>query len=352
MAGPALRFVLDPRERAEAHALLRYAVGVTGSFVLCSALDWQPAFLAPVLTSVLIANLPMRPPLKLAVVIVASLALSGLLMVMLSLTLYHFPLVLFGIVALCTFVVFHWMLTGGPGLPLLLSMIAIGIVPMMTIASPQHAGTVPLMLLRGIGTAMLTVWVVYAIWPTPPPPKAVAKADVDTEPLATALAATIALVPLILAYLLLTPTHAVPALMGVIIIVSQFQLQRSRWRARAYVVGNIIGGLIGVLAFWLLTLWPSLFTLGVLTFLAALIPGSRIATGADNAMAASIAGIGMLIIFGSSIQDGPASPELWVERVLYYCFAGLFALGAMELLWPLLRKAAPSAPAPAAGPST
>lgn len=348
MSPARVRFVIDPRERAEAHALLRYAVGVTASFVVCSALDWQPAFLAPVLTSVLIANLPMRPPLKLALVIVASLALSGLAMVLLSLTLYHFPVVLFGVVALCTFLVFHWMLSGGPGLPLLLSMIAVGIVPMMTLASPQHAGAVPLMLLRGIATAMVTVWVVYAIWPAPPPPRAVAKADVDTEPLATAVAATLAIMPLMLAYLLLTPTHAVPALMGVIIIVSQFQLQRSRWRARAYVVGNIIGGLIGVLAFWLLTMWPSLFTLAVLTFLAALVPGSRIATGADNAMAASIAGIGMLIIFGSSIQEGPASPELWIERVLYYCFAGLFAIGAMELLWPAIRKATHAAAAPAA----
>ena len=56
------------REYAEArlHATLRFAIGVTAAFVLCEFMEWTPTFLAPVLTAVLLANLPMRPPLKLA----------------------------------------------------------------------------------------------------------------------------------------------------------------------------------------------------------------------------------------------------------------------------------------------
>src|SRR5688572_10085685 len=110
----------DAHALAVRHALLRYGTAVTATFVLCEAMAWKPTFLAAVFASVLLSNLPGRPPLKVAIGIVASLFLSGLSMVIISLALYDTPVLLFGATALCLFVTFYAMLSGGPGLPLLL----------------------------------------------------------------------------------------------------------------------------------------------------------------------------------------------------------------------------------------
>lgn len=337
----------DARALAVRHALLRYGTAVTVLFVLSEAMAWKPTFLAAVFASVLLSNLPGRPPLKVAIGIVASLFLSGLSMVIISLALYDTPVLLFGATALCLFVTFHAMLSGGPALPLLLALIAIGVVPVITMASPAQAWALPSMLLRGVGLAMLAVWAVFAIWPAPPLPKAVAKADVPTAPFATAVAATAILVPLMLLYLLFTPVHAMPALMGAIIVIAQFQMARSARQAWAYVIANLVGGLVGLVAFWLVLAWPHLLTLALVTFAIAMLPGARIAAAAANAGIASIAANGMLIIFSSSLAAGPGSPDLWIDRVFYYSFAGLFAIGGMQLLWHRLqpRDAAPPSPA-------
>lgn len=333
----------DAHALAVRHALLRYGTAVTVLFVLCEAMAWKPTFLAAVFASVLLSNLPGNPPLKVAIAIVASLTLSGLTMVIISLALYDAPILLFGATALCLFVTFHAMLSGGPGLPLLLALIAIGVVPVITMASPAQAWTLPSMLLRGVGLAILTIWIVYWIWPTPPLPKAVDKADIRTDPFWTAVAAAAIIIPLMLAYLMFTPIHAMPALMGAIIIIAQFQVERSAWRAWAYVIANVLGGVVGLVAFWVVLGWPHLFTLALVTFAIAMLPGRHIASASPKANTASIAANGMLIIFSSSLAAGPGSPDIWVERVFYYCFAGLFAIGGMQLLWHRLRPVAAGA---------
>ena len=54
------------QDRAQWHATLRFAVGVTVAFVGCELLGWSPSFLAAALTVALLANLPVRLSPKLA----------------------------------------------------------------------------------------------------------------------------------------------------------------------------------------------------------------------------------------------------------------------------------------------
>ena len=53
-------------DSAHAQTVLRFAFGVTLAFVVAELMEWTVPFLAPVLTCVVLANIPVRPPLKVA----------------------------------------------------------------------------------------------------------------------------------------------------------------------------------------------------------------------------------------------------------------------------------------------
>src|SRR3954468_21370325 len=85
---------------AALHATLRFATGVTIAFVLCEAMQWLPSFLGPLLAVALLANLPLRPSLKMSGALVVMMALAATFAFVLASFLRYTPTVLFGAIAL------------------------------------------------------------------------------------------------------------------------------------------------------------------------------------------------------------------------------------------------------------
>ena len=88
---------------ARTHATLRFAFGVTLALVACELLRWVPTFLGPVLVAVLLVNVPIRPPVKVAVGLIAIIAAAALIAMVLSTALVRSPLILFGVAAVIVF---------------------------------------------------------------------------------------------------------------------------------------------------------------------------------------------------------------------------------------------------------
>lgn len=93
---------------ARTHATLRFAFGVTVALIACELMQWVTTFLGPVLTAVLPVNIPVRPPLKVAVGLIAIMAASALAAMVLSTALLPSPPILFGVAAVVVFRV-SWM---------------------------------------------------------------------------------------------------------------------------------------------------------------------------------------------------------------------------------------------------
>src|SRR6478752_2012843 len=74
----ALRSGAVPLATAKLHAMLRFSVGVTAGFVLAEVMGWAPTFLVPLLTAVLLANLPGSPPLKVGILLAGVMTVSAL----------------------------------------------------------------------------------------------------------------------------------------------------------------------------------------------------------------------------------------------------------------------------------
>ena len=140
-------------------------------------MQWTPTFLAAVLAVVLLANLPMRPTLKVALVLIAAMLAAALYAFVLTSLFRGTPLVLFGLIALSLFLSFHAMLSGRPSLPFMLLLICLATIPVVAMIAPAQGSVLPIAMVRGIAVALAMIGLVYLPWPrvpvpTPKPPRA------------------------------------------------------------------------------------------------------------------------------------------------------------------------------------
>ena len=326
---------------ARRDTVLRFAVGVTFAFVLCEALNWRPTALAPVLTGVLLANIPMRPPLKLCAVIIASMVLASLFVWLVSVLLRDTPVALFVAVGILFFATFLAMLRGAPGLPTLLMLICLAAIPVVAVAAPQHVGKLPEMLDKSILIAILMTLAMHALFPRilPPvrPPAPVARPD----PVAIALAATCVVMPVMLVFLLYSPTSALPVMIATVLLTSHFDPTHSRRDAWVRVAANAGGGSLGAAAHWLLMANPTLTMLTLISFLLAFFIGVLMVRRTWSVSTLVLANNGCFVIFASAIAAGPSSTGAALERVFYFSLAGLFVTVAMHVVWSWFDRAAP-----------
>jgi len=327
------------------HAMLRFGVGVTAAFVLCEFLGWLPSFLAPVLTAILLVNVPVRLPLKMALGLVLTMTVAALFAAGLASLLRGTPVVLFGLIAVCVFVAFHAMAEGRARVPALLLLICLSVVPVMVMIAPALAEILPMALIRGTALAVVVVIGVHMLWPRvrPPVPPA-APAPGAATPLSLALLSCAVVLPLMLFYLLLGITDALPVLVGTVMLVANFDPRRSQMQALAMIIANFAGGLLGLLLHVVLTTMPNLLFLALLLFLVLLGLARRIVAGGPVAGVVLIACNTMLIILSIGIASGPPSLSLWLTRVFQFVLAGAFAVGMMNLVW---HRATPDRPGPA-----
>ena len=337
----------DAQAQARLHGALRFAAGVTAAFVGCEVLQLDPTFLAPVLAAALLANLPMRPPLKLGVVLVLAMAAAATFAFVSASLLRTTPLVLFLLLSLCMLMAFHAMLGARSRLPFILLLICLATIPVVVLVAPAQAGLFPRAMVRGIAIALVVTWAVYAVWPRVLPPSAPPVAPpLAATPLALALMSTAVVVPLMLVFLLFGLTDIFPVMLGTVILVINFDLQRSRAQAVGLILGNVGGGLLGLLIHGVVLAMPNLVVLTLLLFAVLLGLGQRVAAGGNASAIAVVACNAMLIILGSAIASGSGSLSLWMARLFQFALAGAFAVGMMSLMWPMAVARQPSPPTP------
>jgi hypothetical protein len=335
----ALRDGADPLARARLHTLLRFGVGISASYVVGEAFGWTPSFVAPMFIAVLLANLPVSPPLKVGVALMAVTGVSAGLAFVVSSLLLGTPSVLFGVIGIIVFGALYTMAKGKAALPMTLLLMCFSTVPVVAMVVPAYADVLPAALTRGMIVAVLTVWLVHAVWPEVLPPTPPPKPAALAAPLTMALLGTAIIMPLVLVYLLFGLTDAMPVLITTVLLVATFEVEQGATVGMTRVVGNLVGGFIGLAAYLLLGIAPSLAVLGLLVFLIAVITGPYVfrggTTGATGLMTCNSA----LIILGLAMLNPDSSAGLWGTRLLLFTLAWLFAVGMMVLFLPRQKAA-------------
>ena len=191
----------------------------------------------------------------------------------------------------------------------------------------------PIALVRAMAVAVLILWGMYALWPEVVPRAAPPAAAPVVSPVTTALVGTAVVMPVMLVYLLFGLADALPVLVTTVLLVANFDPRQGAMQGLAMMVGNLIGGLVGLIAFLLLGLAPSLVTLALITFLIASAFAIRIDKGGPGAAIALLTCNSGLIILSTAILNPSTSSGVWLTRLMQFAFACLFAVGMMSLVW-------------------
>jgi hypothetical protein len=335
----ALKFREDPLARARLHGLLRFGAGTTGAMVLAELMGWTPTFLVPLFTGFLLANLPGSPPFKVGILLVGVISVAAAFAFALTTTLLGSPFVLYGLVTIVIFAALYTMAKGQLILPMLLGLICFATIPVVTVVVPAYGDVLPIAMARAMAVAIVIIWTVYALWPevAPPPPKPPPGEIVS--PVRIALIGTAIIMPVLLAFLVLGLTDALPVLVTTVMLVATFDVTHGAVQGMVMVLGNLFGGFIAFVAVMVLASVPSVLALALIVFLLAIVAAEYIARGGAAGAIALLTFNSMLVMFSIALANPEDSGGLWATRLMQFCLAWLFAIGMMWAAMPRRRPA-------------
>ena len=332
------------KDAARNQFVLRFAFATTAVFIFCEWMGWQPSAIAPVLTGVLLANLPASPPFKVGMVLSLVMWICAYLAFFITLLLSPVPHIMFAVIGLIMFIAFAGLAQSKAQLPLTLLLMCISVVPVVTLTVSEYAGIFPKILACSMLLAVVFTWIGYAIWPMPSPKSPDPPATPIDFPVYAAFLGTAIVLPVMLVYLLFGLTDAIPVLLTTVLLVAKMEEERGAASGWAKLIGNFLGGFVAVAAFFVLSIAPSLATLGLITFLIGIGFGLQIVKGGVRGGNALLAYNATMVIFGLALLKGPSNSGTWSARVVQFAIACIFAIGMMRLLWPLLQRRGANAP--------
>jgi len=337
---------------AAARRILRLALGTALCLAFSQIAAWPLSFVAPVLTLVLLA-LPLPPlsPKKGIVFVVALLApvLVGGQIVLPFLD--HMRGIGILLIALGLFYTFYFTARGGQ--PVLGTFMTVGLTLVVTVGSVSSE--LLMMIIPAMGlcaiVGVIFTWIAHAILPDLPPDPALAgvKKPVPAKPDPAvagrnALRALAIVLPLVLAFLFMSGSPAYTVVMiKVASMGQQATSDHSKAMGKSLLASTLWGGLGAIIAWNVLSIWPSLLMYTLLVALAGLIYGRWIFQGPavhPKFQMVQYAYLTMIVILAPAVLDvafGSAAGSAFWSRLLLFiliAFYGTAAVAVFDAFWP------------------
>jgi hypothetical protein len=333
-------------ERIRLRRVLRLAAGTAVTLWLSQAVAWPLSFFAPVLAMVILALPVSRPPAAFFVKIVAALVVSVYGSFVFLPVLVHQPAAGLILVALALFHTFYLTARGKPAV--IGTFFTIGIT--VTVALGSVSVDVLLSVAEGFAIGAIVgagiAWLVHIVLPDPPmdrPPRAPAPAP--EFPVRRAVRSLVVVLPVTI-FFLLSPASAtnVGAMIKIASMGQEASGARAGTAARSLLVSTVSGGLAAIIAWELLSIWPSLLLYTLLVAAASLWFAGRMFRGAGFAPDGGTwmyALLTMIVILAPAVLDSQVGSDAgasFYDRLLMFIGASMYGVGAVfvfDAFWPL-----------------
>jgi uncharacterized membrane protein YccC len=341
----------DIEASANRHAL-RIALAATLAFTIAELANWEFSFLAPMLAVQFLAAARSAPGLRqgaavpLVILIATSLALGISTLTVLT------PVVLLLLISLVICLSFYGQRRGAPNVVMLLIQISFCCIPVIHAISFDLAFLFMTALIQGSIAAIITVWVVYWLIPSPPirnggePPSPAPPGHEPAVAARIALSDTLILLPVLVAFIMRGDINNIIVLMIALNLLRAVEPEQSGRIATAIILGNVVGGAIAVLAYQFVDLGGSLVFFVLIVLAMSLWFGGRIVGGGPKAPVYAIAFATFLLMLGLGVSPLPGgSEELFATRIIKILIASAYTIGALSLVAHLRRVKVPASPA-------
>lgn len=328
--------------------ILRYAIGVTLAMAVSQGFAWMLSYLVPILLLGFLAPPALSLSFKEGINFLAIIGIacfSGLLFD----GLVNYPLVFVPMMFLVFLLLFYakdniiypmlrtWML------------IAIVVIPMMSLIENNLSILVAGLLFAGALVAVIIAWVVYTIIPNPKGAEAFIVEKVKeeiklasaTERFKIALESTFVIYPIFLLFFLFHLTDYLVILIYIAILSGMPAFAKSFKVGKFLVVGNIIGGIASIIFYNIMTVIPEFSFMLILILLCGLVFGSQVMSGKKTGAIFGTAFSTFLLIMGSVFASTDGAAGVVLSRVLSILFATVYvvvAFGFMEQWKSYLKK--------------
>ena len=335
----------DPAIEEQKRKGLRVAFAVSVGFSVAVYSGAIVPFLSPLFAAQFLLGssrpLPFGKTIGSAIVILA----TGTIMMLLTSLLGDRPVPFLLLLGLTYFSCFLAQSAGKGGAAVFLVLVVAIIVPLLGILNKELAGSILSILVTGVLSGTILMWLAHAIFPEPD------GRDFSVDPPLVrpssprrALANTIILLVAVVTCLTsdnLTAAAVIP--ITVASLLGQLDLAASSRTAIGLVVVNLFGGVLASTAYSLLALRPNLLSIFLIVLVVALVLGGRAASRSKDAPLFAGALTIFLILFGLGVSPLPGSAaESFTTRIGYVGVALVYALLFAAILWPrpALRKEA------------
>ena len=319
---------LDSPARALA---LRIAFGMLLGFVL-SAVFRLDFFFLPSLLAVQMLALIRRPPsLVQGAGIFFLFALLAVFTLVISSAFTRQPLIYITLTSLILF--FGFLLdSAGKAMPATFVLMLGATIPLVVVQSTEAATILSTELIAATAIALLTVWAVFAAFPSTAP-AASPSVSQGASPRA-AVTNLLLLVPVLLLFLF----DSRLSLVAVIVIVSIVRQRRrgmASQTALGLLFGNVLGGVLATVAYFFVSIRPGPVFFWLIVLLVGLMLGGRGAVAGTKAPIYIVALTSFTILLGLGVAPLPSeTSSLFVERLMNVLIAGVYSVSAIALVPP------------------
>ena len=349
-------FSVNAHHPIASRCILRLALGTALSMGFSQIVTWPLSFIAPVFTMFLLV-LPLPIPtlksgLKLVLVILLPLVLAALTLLPF---LEHLRPVGVLLVALALFYCFYFTSCGGA--PVVGTFMTVGLTLVVTIGSVsiEMLLVVAQGLILGAIFGQMFVWVAHTLLPDLKAelgvPSATAQSNVSVPPKPElgearrkAFRAFLITFPMTFFFLLSgTSTSWTPVMIKVASMGQQASIDSSREMGRSLLESTLWGGVGAIIAWQVLSIWPSLLMYALLIGLAGLVFGLRIFQGSGMHPKSSMwsyAFLTMIIVLAPAVldsQNGSAAGTAFYTRLLLFMVIAVYgsvAVAVFDTFWP------------------
>jgi hypothetical protein len=316
---------------------LRIAIGVTASFGIAEALDWDTTFLAPMLAAQFLIKMTQPPNIRQAMATVVIIAFASGGMAFLSAALLATPAVLVLVLALVLFLSYYAHARGAPDMLTLMIQVSAVTVPIFAVISPAAGAAFAALFAKAGLVAVFVVWGAFALFPAPKSDPGSARAG-STPVLAIDAAAglalrnTLVLMPVLLWYLLDTSQIAVVMLVTMVMLLRQIEEGMHGRMAAALILANILGGVVANIAYIVVGVTDQFFIFVLVLLASSLGFAGQIAQGGTRAALLAVAFGTFILLLGTGISPLPGGSDgAFITRIVYIVFAAIFTIGALSL---------------------
>jgi len=323
--------VASPESSARLLAL-RIAFGMLLGFVLAAVFRLEFFFLPPLLAVQMLALIRRPPSLAQGAGIFFVMAVLAVITLVVSSAFTRQPL---NYVALMGLLLFFGFLLDSVGNAMLATFVLMlgATIPLVVVQSTEAATLLSAELIEATAIALLTVWAVFAAFPSTAPASSTSVSQPTSSPRA-ALTNLLLLVPVLLLFLFDSNLSLV-----VVIVIVNIVRQRHRGMASqtalGLLFGNVLGGVVATIAYFFISIRSGPIFFLLIALLVGLILGGRAAVAGTRAPVYTVALASFIILLGLGVSPLPSETgTLFVERLINVLLAGVYAVSAIALVSP------------------